>query len=120
MKKCFRCGKEKSLSSFHKCKRNADGRNAVCSICRNTENRERRGSNKNNPVKEKVIRVDFRSGILSKKDYCRTLEILTQMGYDITKNIHEQFCEKFSLPKKETPPTNKLKWGFQDCINNEQ
>jgi len=113
MKVCNKCGKEKTLNSFHNCQRCSDGKNPVCSICINTGNRVRRGCGEKDGM-------DFRAGILSIKDYCRTLEILGQMGYDTTKNIHEQFCEKFNLPTKELPFSNKLNWSYQDCINNEQ
>lgn len=113
MKICVRCGVEKNISEFHNCKRSIDSKNPACAKCINGDNSERRNSGGSD-------RIDFRSGILSMKDYCRTLEVLGLMGYDITKSIHEQFCEKYNLPQKEIPLTNKLKWNLQDCINNEQ
>jgi hypothetical protein len=35
IKKCFKCGEEKSLKEFHADKRSKDGRRGVCKICRN-------------------------------------------------------------------------------------
>ena len=117
MKVCVRCGKEKSISSFHNSKRFNDKKNSVCAICINNDNRERRVLQKE---PERKIKVDYRSPPPSMKDYCRAMEILSMMGYDLTKNIHEQFCEKFNLPQKEFPTQNFLKWKLEDCINNEQ
>jgi hypothetical protein len=40
-KKCIKCGEEKQLIEFHSMKRNKDGRDCACKICRNKSRREK-------------------------------------------------------------------------------
>ncbi|MBA7487094.1 hypothetical protein ES707_22656 [subsurface metagenome] len=41
-KLCTKCGEEKSLEEFHRCKSNKDGRYSNCKICKNAKNKARR------------------------------------------------------------------------------
>lgn len=49
--------------------------------------------------------MKLRLGKPTKNDYVETYELLQKMGYDLKKDIHTQFCERYNLkprnPKKE-------------------
>lgn len=40
-----------------------------------------------------------------------------RMGYDITKNIHEQFTNKYGLPKRKIPPKKIRRYEPSTCID---
>ena len=52
---------------------------------------------------EPVLPVpNLRLSTTKKSDYCAMYEFLEKIGYDLNRNIHEQFCEKYGLiPKKK-------------------
>lgn len=115
MKQCIKCKKTKAHSSFHNNIRMKDGKSQTCKICVNTKAKEYRKEPKG---KEKFT-IDMRAGTIRKGEYCLMWNILSSLGYDIHKNIHEQFCEKYNLPTKQKP-AYRIKWCFDDCFNNEQ
>jgi hypothetical protein len=113
MKQCSKCKKNKELTSFHNNKRMKDGKCPVCKICVSLGEKTRRLK-----PKEKLD-IDLRGGVLTKGEYCMMWNFLSSMGYNITENIHEQFCEKYNLPTK-VKPASKVKFCFSDCFSNEQ
>ena len=51
-----------------------------------------------------------------KTDYCDMYRFLGKIGYDLTRDIHIQFCEKYNLPLKKRPSKSQNHYGPNDCI----
>jgi hypothetical protein len=113
MKKiCSSCGLEKKLESFGKNKQVPGGIEKRCKICKNNYNKKYR--------KENSTGVDGRMLKLNptkKEDWCKTYQFLKQIGYDVTKDIHEQFAKKNGLTYKERPARNILQYTWRDCLD---
>jgi hypothetical protein len=112
-KKCSTCGKVKRLDSFGKNKRNKDGKDGMCKICKNTYQ-----------VKNRQERYDYdrtssaaKMSGLTKRDWCKTYEFLISIGYDVTKDIHLQFSERYGLLYKKRPGRNKISYTYEDCLD---
>ena len=52
----------------------------------------------------------------TKQDYMDMWEILGQMGYDLEKDIHQQFLDKFNVYEKYPMKYRKRKHGFESYI----
>lgn len=109
-KVCGSCKKEKSIESFHRHSKSSDGRNPRCSICINNQQKILRKKNK-----EKAdTSVKWFSNIRpTKNDYYEMYLFLQSIGYDPSKDIHKQFCDKYDLPYKAkvVKGTNHYTWN---------
>lgn len=104
----------KPLKDYHKQKVSKDGHNNKCAMCVNDYNKVK------NRIKEKP-RPDgsLRSMVIvhpSRYDYLMMYKAMEQMGYDLEKDIHLQFCEKYNLPPKQRQIKNKNKWSYKELI----
>lgn len=110
-KKCNTCGKIKRIESFGKNKMMKDGIENRCKICK---------SNYQRAYLAKKPRPQAESGPklqgITKNDWCVTYELLSIMGYDITKDIHLQFAEKYGVRYKKRPKRNKIQYPPTDCL----
>jgi hypothetical protein len=114
---CIGCGKEKSVESFHRSKSFTDGRNSRCAICVNNYNKAR------NKVKKNETDTSLRGLIIvhpSKDDFHKMYLFLNSIGYDPSKDIHKQFCEKYNLPYKKRDIKGKNKFSWNDCIKTDE
>lgn len=50
------------------------------------------------------------------KDYCKMYNAMLKLGYDPSKDIHSQFCEKYNLPYKNRTLKQKNHYSYQDCL----
>lgn len=110
---CVGCNIEKSVESFHKSKAFSTGRNSKCRICVNNYNKIR------NKTLKKETDPSLRGLIIvhpSKDDYHKMYLFLNSVGYDPSKDIHRQFCEKYNLPYKKRDIKGKNKYSWDDCI----
>lgn len=99
-KVCRACGIEKDLNQYHRTKGVGDGYTARCKKCK---------LNGNLIPKEKKEKIDFRPLTLAapkREDYIEMYLTLKKMKYDLNKDIHVQFCEKYGL----TPNNPKQKF----------
>lgn len=92
-KVCRTCGKEKNISQFHNLKISPDGKSYHCKICVNQKSRDRKKYNYKRTTHPRLTNV-------TKKDFYFMFRFLEQLGYDLTRPIHEQFCEKHNLTPK--------------------
>ena len=113
-KVCKGCGIEKPISEYHKSKAFTDGINSKCRDCVNLYNSIR---NKEKRLLQKdSTPVFFRLSNTPKRDYCSMFEFMTAIGYDINKDTHKQFCDKYNLPYKKRESKSKNLYTHTDCI----
>lgn len=113
-KTCNWCGLYKKISSFGKVAKNADGHNKVCKICLNAYHKRKR-QEQDYPLRKLNLP---RLSNVSKKDYCFMYEFLEKIGYDLQRDIHLQFCEKYNLKPKKRPSKHESRYKPDDCSNN--
>lgn len=114
---CRTCGLEKNIEEFHKSKSFSDGRNNKCAKCVNDYNslygKKKRQEQKKDTSLRGMILVHP-----TKEDYKKMYLFLKTIGYDPTKDIHKQFCEKYNVPYKERADKNHNFYTWEDCIKN--
>ena len=113
MKKCNHCGTEKVFSAFTRNNLCVDGYLNICKECYNLRAKKYREK------KERQPPTDF-SGLkltnTTKEDWCKAFEFLERIGYDLTKDVHQQFCDKHLLtPRKKKPSENVISYIPSDC-----
>ena len=112
-KVCIKCGIDKPISEYHKSKAFTDGINSKCGLCVNTYNSIR------NKKKTKEKKGDTNRHLSlfnpTQKDYCMMYKMLTNLGYDIKKNIHKQFVDRHSLEYQKKIDSWKNKYNLEDC-----
>jgi hypothetical protein len=110
------CGRVKSVASFYKYVKSPDGLNPRCKICCSQYQREHRKEKTIENKKDKLN--DNRHLSLfnpTQKDYCMMYKMLTNMGYDVKKNIHKQFVNKHSLEYQKRTDDWENKYKLEDC-----
>lgn len=110
-KECSVCGLVKPITNFHNRSVEKDGYNKKCKKCV-TEyiNRSKKTNWKKKP----------RFGLtrLSREHWCNMYELLKTIGYDIQRDIHEQFIKKYNITEyKERPNKNTLTYKGCDCLD---
>ena len=97
---CKSCGVEKDVKQYHKTKGVGDGYTARCKQCK---------MDGNLIPKEKKEKMEYRPLTLAapkREDYIEMYLTLKKMKYDLNKDLHIQFCEKYGL----TPANPKQKF----------
>jgi len=110
------CGREKNLTSFYKYAKSPDGLNPRCKICCSQYQRKHRKEKTEENKKDKLNdnrHLTIRNP--SHSDYCTMYELLSLMGYDIQKNIHKQFVNKFSLTYQKRTDGWRNDYTLEDC-----
>ena len=51
---------------------------------------------------------------VKKEDWIETFEFLKQIGYDLSKDIHEQFCDKHNLTPRKRKYENSIIYTPQE------
>jgi len=105
MRKCTYCGQEKELELFSKNNFTKDGYLAICKLCFNERAKTYRKKGEKKPASKTS---GLKLGNTTKKDWCLMFAALEKMGYDLTRDIHQQFCEKHNLPPRKRKPSEKL------------
>lgn len=109
---CKTCGIEKSIDSFPKNTSMKSGRSNKCKICHNLNIKIDR-SKKNSGYER--VRDHLSMHFVTKEDWCKMYKFIKMIGYDLEKDIHKQFCEKYGLPEKKRPPQSNLLYQYSDC-----
>ena len=110
-KKCYVCGRTKSLKSFYKLKNSKDGHMPRCKICANQYNRLYRQKKNNYDDKDKKLGYHLKFSIPKKEDYCFMYMIMQKLNYDLDVDVSLQFCERHGLtyqPRKSPKETNRF------------
>ena len=94
-KKCLECKVERRITMFEKRYNQRDGRMSVCKLCyvKNA---------KPEPDKIETWEKEIKLGKPTKEDYASMYEFMSIIGYDVNKDIQEQFIDKWNKvsPKK--------------------
>lgn len=93
-KLCKMCGNYKVIQYFYEKKGDSSKIEENCRKCVNASKRE---------TKNRVVNERYSLGLvgLTDNDFIDAFKFLKSIGYDLTKDIHQQFCEKYNLPTKE-------------------
>ena len=117
---CRTCGMLKSLEKFYGCKNCTDGRAGSCKICSIQKKTSKKiAEGKIHPFNKEFRRSEtswYSMAGSTKQDYMDMWEILGQMGYDLEKDIHQQFLDKFNVYEKSPMKYKKRKSGFESYI----
>jgi hypothetical protein len=119
---CNICRETKTIESFSINKNTKDGRSYKCKSCQNEYNRKttalyrERKRNKEREWRQRkakedaiVSHIGFKSFDFA-RDHSNTLKFLRNMGYDMNKDIHEQFLQRVLIAfGKVLPPKDKPK-----------
>ncbi len=101
-KMCKACKMIKDIKNFHKNLQFRDGHDARCKLCKQKGiTCTKKGSH--NEFQKKIKDADngLKLSSVRREDWLDTYKLLGDMGYDLTKNISEQFCEKYNLNYRE-------------------
>jgi hypothetical protein len=101
-KMCKACMNVKDMKSFHKNNLFKDGYDSRCKLCKQMGKTITVKGGKSE-YKRRISGSDeeIRLSSVHTEDWLETYDLLKLMGYDLTKNIAEQFCSKYNLPYKE-------------------
>jgi len=107
---CRACEKEKKITSYS---RTASGNRAgVCNLCRSLGNTIK---NKNRSQKEPTKNHPLQLGNVSQKDYEIMYKYMEKMGYNLSQDLHEQFCIKYGLTPNSPKKTFLNHHTQKDC-----
>ncbi len=109
---CRACGKEKPIKSFHRNNAIPSGYDSRCKICKSQGILIR---NK----KPKKIQKGFQGLMLFNTrdtDYREMYLFLEMIGYDLKRDIHIQFCEKYNLQPRERPKKSENFFSLEDLF----
>jgi hypothetical protein len=93
---CPSCGKEKPITSYYKTKAVKSGFSSRCKMCQ-LEKVNRVKNVETGKVGKKTREDGPALFNVSKKDWEKTFLFLQEIGYDLKKDIHLQFCEKHNF-----------------------
>ena len=101
---CKICKITKPLNDFFGCKKCISGHLGVCKICKKSGKTIRGESGAQHKFNIKWAKRDdifMRMSMVSKEDYRLMYEFLEGNGYYITKDIHQQFLDKWNVGLKK-------------------
>jgi hypothetical protein len=108
---CCSCGKLKEIESFYRNQQYKSGRDAKCKICKfNGSFCKKKPKSHYAPKNEALL---MRS--VKKEDYCDLFTFFSALGYDLEKDIHLQFCERYDLKPKKRSNKDKSRYSPADC-----
>jgi len=115
MKECTYCQEKKDLSAFTKNNLTRDGYLNVCKSCNNIRAAKYREKGQGAAPTELSGWSGLKMNGTTIKDWCGMYLFLEKIGYDLEKNIHEQFCEKNNLKQKKRRRENVIHYSVQEC-----
>jgi hypothetical protein len=107
---CLACGREKKLTSFTKLP--SGNRGNSCNLCKSLGNTIKKGKSK---VKEPLVNNPLSLGNVGIKDWVEMYKFMEKMGYNLKKDLHEQFCSKYGLTANTPKQTFKNYYSQKDC-----
>lgn len=113
-KECKICKVTKPLNDFFGCKGCGDGHLGICKVCKKSGKTIR----DMNPKKQSKFNREWsnfddkfmKMSMVSQDDYRQMYEFLARCGYNVTKDIHQQFIDKWN-PTSEKKPMKYNKRG---------
>jgi hypothetical protein len=110
---CYECKVEKPVSEFNIKTSNKDGYNNKCAECMREYQRERAKHKVKQPVE---VSKGFKLNKPGIEEYERMYGFLISAGYDVSKDIHIQFCEKYNLVPKPRGIKDRNQFTYEDCF----
>lgn len=106
---CRACNISKRLKSFQTLKSGNKG--GVCNLCKS------QGKKIPKEIKTKTIpkNIALQLGFIRKEDYIEMYKCMELMGYDLTQDLHEQFCRKYGLTPNSPKQTFNNYYTQKDC-----
>ena len=128
---CKICKVTKPLNDFFGCKACISGHLGVCKVCKKSGKTIRGESGAQHKFNIKWSKRDdnfMRMSMVSKEDYRLMYEFLKGNGYDITKDIHQQFLDKWNVglkkpmkyKKRQINSINSYLWNGEKNPENEK
>lgn len=114
-KVCCSCKKEKEITSFYRNAAMPTGWEARCKLCKQNKLKCRKpnGTGRYSTGRPKH-RDTPQLWNVRKEDWIETYEFLKTMGYDLSKNIHEQFCERYNLQPRKRMKEKSIQYSPKD------
>ena len=116
---CRACGLEKSVKSFPKANQST-GYASRCKVCKLKGNlipKVKIKTKKSIAEQrfEDIVRLDAPNA----EDYKLMYDFLKSIGYDVTKDVHKQFCKKYKLVYKKRANQNLNSYLYDGSFNKE-
>lgn len=103
-KQCKICEITKPLKEFFGCKKCSDGHLGVCKVCKKSGKTIREKNPKTPKFNIMWSKLDdnfMKMSMVNQDDYRQMYEFLARCGYDVTKDIHQQFIDKWNVGVKK-------------------
>jgi hypothetical protein len=117
---CKTCEIEKSFSQYYSCKNCIGGIQGSCKLCiSNKRVTKKLAEGKIHPFNKEFRKSEdahFSMAGATKEHYMIMWEILAKMGYDLEKDVAQQFLDKFNVYEKKPMKYKKRKHGFESYI----
>ena len=117
-KECKICKVIRPFKDYYSCLQCSDGKLGVCKICKKAGKTLRELNPKEHKFNVKWSKRDdifMRMSMVTKEDYLLMYEFLKGCGYDTTKDIAQQFIDKWNVEVKKKPM--KYKKRSSNSIN---
>ena len=111
---CIACNIKKPINQFYRNNALIGGYEKRCKICKKNNISSRQKNDK--IYKSTKSTGDFSPSLvgLSQEDFRSCYLFLQKIGYDLNRNLHEQFCEKHNLPVNPEPYKTKFYFSPKD------
>lgn len=106
---CRACNALKRLKSFQTLK--SGNKAGVCNLCKSQGKRIPRESKPSRIPKNIALQLGF----LRKEDYTEMYKAMELMGYDLSQDLHEQFCKRYGLTPNSPKKTFINHYSQKDC-----
>ena len=112
---CKTCFQEKPMESYYSCKNCIGARAGSCKMCmvqkKTTKKLEQGKIHPFNKEFRKSDAAHFSMAGATKQHYEDMYEILSQMGYDLEKDVHQQFLDRHNVNEKYPMKYKKRKYN---------
>jgi hypothetical protein len=116
---CNACGIVKEKSSYAKCRLCKDGIIKICKTCKLQGKRSQKIENKTHTFNEQFRKSETKHFSLAgcgKEDYLLMYQLLEIIGYDTSKNIHQQFLDRHNAQLEKPMDYKKRKYDTDNFI----
>jgi DNA-directed RNA polymerase beta subunit len=115
---CKACLIERTIKNYNKNTSFSDGFESRCKTCKKNGNlivfkSDGKWSKKKHKIKRSDYILPFTNPM--KRDYVEAFVFLRAMGYDLTQDIHIQFCKKYGLTPNDPKQTFQTIFTVKDC-----
>lgn len=115
---CNACEVEKQKSSFHNCKNCKDGIVKICKTCKLQGRHSLKVKEQIHPFNEEFRQTEKKHYSLNgcgKNEYQHMYMLMEKMGFDVNKDIHQQFLDRHNQ-KLHEPLNYKLRnYNMKNC-----